>query len=347
MKKHGTDFQRGNTAVLFALVLPSLLGFAALVLDIGHFWQVRSQLQNGADAAALAGVRDLNGSPVEFPVSRLSTQSYAALHNANQTPLNLSLNTSNSATGDIILGHWDFTARTFTVADAAMPSYTVNAVKVNARRTTAEGGAVTTFLGNLFGKPTQDLTAYATAVGGSPASVCGFPLAVMACSLIDSGGNVECNATLTFTTNSQTAGFTLFDLSNPTTPTIQQAMQNALSGNCVATSTSTGQIKTSNGNNLSQPDVDMINAAVAAAGSNGLYVNIAVLDTGSLTGGCGSLQYNGDWNIAGYVSIKIIGATGQPNRSILATVDCTHTNGGIVGGNGFYGLPSSAVYIVQ
>jgi Flp pilus assembly protein TadG len=44
---------------MFALFLPVLLLFAALVLDVGHAFQVRRHLQASADAAALAAAREL------------------------------------------------------------------------------------------------------------------------------------------------------------------------------------------------------------------------------------------------------------------------------------------------
>lgn len=47
----------GAIAILVALLSVALFGFGALVVDIGHAEQVRSQAQNTVDAASLAGVR--------------------------------------------------------------------------------------------------------------------------------------------------------------------------------------------------------------------------------------------------------------------------------------------------
>lgn len=47
--------QRGSVAVITAVSLVSLLGFAALAIDIGNLLVARNELQNAADAAALAG----------------------------------------------------------------------------------------------------------------------------------------------------------------------------------------------------------------------------------------------------------------------------------------------------
>jgi hypothetical protein len=45
---------RGATAVLFGLLLVPLMGVMAISLDVGALYAERAQLQNGADAAALA-----------------------------------------------------------------------------------------------------------------------------------------------------------------------------------------------------------------------------------------------------------------------------------------------------
>ncbi|PKO62181.1 MAG: hypothetical protein CVU24_05230 [Betaproteobacteria bacterium HGW-Betaproteobacteria-18] len=52
--------QRGAVAITFALSLLVLFGFMALVFDLGRTYVVRTELQNAADAAALAGAKDLN-----------------------------------------------------------------------------------------------------------------------------------------------------------------------------------------------------------------------------------------------------------------------------------------------
>ncbi|GGI04833.1 pilus assembly protein TadG-related protein [Egicoccus halophilus] len=49
----------GAIAVVTAVVLVVLVGMLALVLDVGNLYWERRQLQNGADAAALAAARDL------------------------------------------------------------------------------------------------------------------------------------------------------------------------------------------------------------------------------------------------------------------------------------------------
>ena len=58
------DEEGGQVAIVVALMLVVLLGFAALVVDVGLNWAARTQAQGAADAAALAGVVALPSDPV-------------------------------------------------------------------------------------------------------------------------------------------------------------------------------------------------------------------------------------------------------------------------------------------
>lgn len=49
----------GQTLILIALMMVVLLGFAALVIDVGRLYVAKREMQNAADAGALAGAQDL------------------------------------------------------------------------------------------------------------------------------------------------------------------------------------------------------------------------------------------------------------------------------------------------
>jgi len=57
--------EEGQVAIVVALMLTVMLGFGALVVDVGLNWAARTQLQSAADAAALAGAAELPGQPDE------------------------------------------------------------------------------------------------------------------------------------------------------------------------------------------------------------------------------------------------------------------------------------------
>ena len=50
--------ERGATAVIFALLLVPMLGFAAIAVDVGSLYAERARLQVAADAAAIAVAQD-------------------------------------------------------------------------------------------------------------------------------------------------------------------------------------------------------------------------------------------------------------------------------------------------
>ncbi|MGU7782966.1 pilus assembly protein TadG-related protein [Burkholderia sp. PU8-34] len=61
--------QRGAVAVIVALTLAVLIGCVGLALDLGKLYVARSELQNSADACALAAARDLTGAIPSLSVS--------------------------------------------------------------------------------------------------------------------------------------------------------------------------------------------------------------------------------------------------------------------------------------
>ena len=74
--------ERGSVAVTVALAMTMLLGFAALVVDIGLNWAARTSAQSAADAAALAGASRLlqdGGAAALLTVNDLLTDNAIAL----------------------------------------------------------------------------------------------------------------------------------------------------------------------------------------------------------------------------------------------------------------------------
>lgn len=53
--------ERGAVAIIVALAMVVLVGFAGLALDLGKLYVAKSELQNSADACALAAARELTG----------------------------------------------------------------------------------------------------------------------------------------------------------------------------------------------------------------------------------------------------------------------------------------------
>jgi Flp pilus assembly protein TadG len=136
--------ESGQALIMFVLGLAVFLGMVALTIDVGLILHERRQLQNTADAAALAGV-------IELPQSTVLAQSKAQEWAAN--------NGIDLAEGDEIQ---------ITIAD-------------DDTSVTVEVTRETSFVfGRVLGLTTVDVSASAVAQVGAPASLAGImPFAVL------------------------------------------------------------------------------------------------------------------------------------------------------------------------
>lgn len=83
--------QRGVTAIIYALMLAVLLGFAGLAVDLGLMYHRKTQLQNAADSMALAAAQRLNGTAAGVAAARVQAQNLASsLRTGQATPLSWS-----------------------------------------------------------------------------------------------------------------------------------------------------------------------------------------------------------------------------------------------------------------
>lgn len=76
------DGERGAVSVIVAIILVVLLGFGAMAVDVSMLYAERTQLRNGADAAALAVAQTCAKDPVNANCSNSSSLA-AALVNSN------------------------------------------------------------------------------------------------------------------------------------------------------------------------------------------------------------------------------------------------------------------------
>jgi Flp pilus assembly protein TadG len=139
--------------VLAVLGLMVVLGAAALAVDLSMLMAARTQLAIAADAAALAGVKELPFGSRDR--ARTRAVEYAARNEVLGAPVTLEL--GQGGEGDVELGYYDFDHHSFQPEDL-MP----NAVRVTARRTGER--AVPTFFAAVFGRRHVDVWTRAVAV---------------------------------------------------------------------------------------------------------------------------------------------------------------------------------------
>jgi hypothetical protein len=163
--------RRAVALVLVAVVIPVLLGVAALTVDVAYLYGVRSDLQNAADAAALAGAGALAGDTM-MQVRMGTEGSIGMVEYTGEGHINLvsSLNSSLARQGtvigssDVIFGWLDLLSATSAVQNG-VPLSQFNAVHVQARRTDdSANGPVTLLFAQIFGQSTTEVTASAVAV---------------------------------------------------------------------------------------------------------------------------------------------------------------------------------------
>jgi Flp pilus assembly protein TadG len=115
--------ERGSTLVLVTLFLAVLFGFAALSLDVSNVYHQKQKVRAATDAAALAGVAELD-SDGSSTSNTLAITVADILANTNGVT---NAEIASSAAGQIQIGYWDGT--TFTASTAPY-----NAVSVPAQR---------------------------------------------------------------------------------------------------------------------------------------------------------------------------------------------------------------------
>src|SRR6476620_4978697 len=65
LKARGRDPERGATGVLVAVMMLVLIGAGALAVDVGQIYAERAQLQNAADAGAMAAAMQCHSAPTD------------------------------------------------------------------------------------------------------------------------------------------------------------------------------------------------------------------------------------------------------------------------------------------
>ncbi|MGN7250717.1 pilus assembly protein TadG-related protein [Arthrobacter sp. SAFR-014] len=153
------DRERGGIAVIVAIVMVALLGFAAISIDIARLYSERAQLQNGSDAAALMIARACAaGAPAE-DCAPVPSQNVRTLVNGNAVD---GLTNVDSIAVD-------------------KASRTVQ-VTTGAKETGGSSNSVSMFFAGVLGIANQKVLASSSVQWGTPVKgVMALPLAVAEC----------------------------------------------------------------------------------------------------------------------------------------------------------------------
>lgn len=227
MKTSPCKRRRGAVVVLVAILLVVLLAMVSFCVDFGYMVRVNAELQNAADAAALAGASQLmapqfNGiasstttANASIAAARAEAQRIAPMNTAGSVNLNLLGN-------DTVVGYLANPAdqsQTLTPWSSGQPM--PNTIQVTMRRDNTANTPVDLFFARVLGINTWNCTAKATASFQQASNVTGF----------DSNGPnalllpiaIDVNYWNTFLANGRSPDGTLSDSYSATLPSSSNA----------------------------------------------------------------------------------------------------------------------------
>jgi Flp pilus assembly protein TadG len=163
---------RGSVLVMAALLLTVFIGIAALSIDIGYLSTTKNELQNTADAAALAAAGYLGNFYIGLPEAQQGTYVFTK---SDIEAVAIAVAEKNRASGvdiviesaDIIVGQWDESTASIATVTLQAP----DAVYVKARRDNTANSPIGTFFAGIFGIDTMSISAEAVASLSGPGVV--------------------------------------------------------------------------------------------------------------------------------------------------------------------------------
>jgi hypothetical protein len=238
--------QNGGVIVLVAVSMFFLLGFAALAVDVGHLVVARNELQNAADAGAIAGAQVLyndNGAVINTGTNQVGYDA-ARANKSDKVAVDVNWTPGQNVDSDVERGHWSFgwgaTPRGFYphnsttvislpgLSDAELDGYDgqegrpvfINAVRVVARRQVAGGTPILSFFARILGYGSFELSADAVAYRGFSGTLLPGDIDIPIAICEDSLSNGDCtigrmiNSGLNAASHG-TGGWTDFNQDNP------------------------------------------------------------------------------------------------------------------------------------
>ncbi|MCA1987992.1 MAG: pilus assembly protein TadG-related protein [Desulfarculus sp.] len=211
---------RGTVAPLTAVSLVALLGLTGAAVDLGALYSARGELQNAADASALAAANTMitynskNLAIAQPSVALTNAQNYSK---ANKS-LGVALNLRQPPGDDFTIGFWDNQAGAFDPSRTGLGLTNpddLTAVRVTVRRDELANTPVRTFFSGIVGVNQVGISASSTAflgfAGSAPVGGVTLPIAVDENALKPQGGEPYCGKSITFhSENDENGSWTTF-----------------------------------------------------------------------------------------------------------------------------------------
>lgn len=335
-----------------------LCGFAAISVDVGNMYRVRSQERAALDAAALAAAAALDGTTNGLGNARAAAIAQGRLHRVNRT--NLELTAAN-----ITFGRWETGATD--IDTSVTDEDRINAVRVIYTE------PVNNPFGAVLGSRSSAIGARAIAIGGGPMNApCAFPLVVPECAMDQATEGDSCGYLMQMQdNNSDTAGWTVFNngpINGNTTADAVRAACATIDANgvcgpdCANRSSMDDPLSTNNGNFMNNSPNAVCNTISNILTRNGtpeaFTVTVPVMRTGPMQPCNPQFRARPDAQVAGFAQMTVFGircgnstapviAPNNPNTPttlppsqsyILASLECRTRINAPAGGGSFWGL---------
>jgi Flp pilus assembly protein TadG len=180
-RSRGSPREQGIITPILAACLAMGLGLLAMTVDLGQLFVAKNELQNIADAAALAGAKKLiqakdpanQDLAAVYCSEAISTAQAVAADNKS---FGATLTVSNA---DVTLGQWNLSTGSFNKTGCTTNPLDVTGIQVTVTRDGTENPSLTSFFGGLLGSPQMNSSATAVAyLGLAGTSSLDIPFAV-------------------------------------------------------------------------------------------------------------------------------------------------------------------------
>ncbi len=153
-----THKRRGVVVFLVLVLIPVLLGFAALTIDVGVLYNTRADLQNAADAGTLAATNILAEDRSAYGVAKARQAAIDIIRRHGSLGKDLQISAD-----DLVFGRIDYDMDTNRFDFAPTESFP-DAVRITVNKSAGSvNGATPLYFAAIFGKRTANVNATATA----------------------------------------------------------------------------------------------------------------------------------------------------------------------------------------
>jgi Flp pilus assembly protein TadG len=336
--------ERGVTAALVAVSLTATIGLTAAAVDLGMIYVAKGELQNAADAAALAAANtmisyDTTGRATAATGTALSTA--RTISGANQA-IGINVPLKNPAGSDFVIGYWDTTTGDFDPNRTGMGIINpddLTGVRVKIRRDQQANTPVSTYFAGIVGLRTANVAASSTALLGYSASVpagtVDLPIAVSAGALTN-GDQPNCGESLTFhSENTENSEWTTFFTSPANNPNVDAY----ITGELQIPELKIGDALNVINGNLSNNTFDDLASRFQSEATNGQWTVILPV----VTWGANATVAT----VTGFCTFTITEVRGAPEKDLTGHLECQMVIPNSNTGGGNYGSRATAPKMVK